>query len=53
VDYTYYTDGGLFIYGDEDLDTDEYDDHVLHEWGHHYEDKFSRSDSIGGEHGGK
>jgi hypothetical protein len=53
VDGTYYTDGNLFIFGDEDLDTDEYDDHVIsHEWGHYYEDKLSRSDSIGGSHGG-
>ena len=52
VDGTYYSDGNLFIFGDEDLDTDEYDDHVIaHEWGHYYEDKFSRADSIGGDHG--
>ena len=51
VDGTYYTNGGLFIFGAEDLDTDEYDDHVIaHEWGHYYEDKFSRADSIGGAH---
>jgi hypothetical protein len=31
--------------------TDEYDDHVIiHEWGYCFEDKFSRSDSIGGNH---
>jgi len=54
VEGTYYTEGNLFIYGDEDLDTDEYDDHVIaHEWGHYYEDKFSRSDSIGGLHSGE
>jgi hypothetical protein len=52
VDGTYYTEGGLFIFGDENLDTDEYDDHVIaHEWGHYYEEKFSRSDTIGGDHG--
>ncbi len=48
---TYYSDSNLFILGDEDSDTDEYDDHVItHEWAHYYEDTFSRSDSIGGPH---
>lgn len=33
-------------------DTDEFDQHVIaHEFGHYVEDKFSRSDSMGGEHG--
>ncbi len=51
---SHYSDGNLFILGDADSDTDEYDDHVVtHEWGHYYEDKFSRSDSIGGPHGGE
>jgi len=50
---SHYTNGNLYILGDDDSDTDEYDDHVIaHEWGHYYEDKFSRSDSIGGSHGG-
>lgn len=50
---SYYSDSNLFILGDEDSDTDEYDDHVVaHEWGHYYEDKFSRSDNIGGQHSG-
>jgi len=54
VDGTYYTDGNLFIFGDEDLDTDEYDDHVIsHEWGHYYEDRLSRYNSIGGLHSGE
>ncbi len=48
---TYYNDSNLYILGDEDSDTDEYDDHIIaHEWVHYYEDKFSRSDNIGGEH---
>ncbi|HEX7029576.1 MAG TPA: hypothetical protein VF254_03185 [Gammaproteobacteria bacterium] len=43
----------IFILGDADNDTDEYDNHVIiHEWGHYYEDTFARSDSIGGAHGG-
>ncbi len=50
---SYYSNSNLFILGDKDSDTDEYDNHVIaHEWGHYYEDKFSRSDSIGGSHGG-
>jgi len=49
---SHYSKGNLFVLGDADTDTDEYDDHVIaHEWGHYYEDKFSRSDSIGGPHG--
>lgn len=49
---SHYTNSNLFILGDADSDTDEYDDHVVtHEWGHYYEDKLSRSDSIGGSHG--
>lgn len=46
----------IFILGDAeggDADTDEFDNHVIiHEWGHYYEDAFSRSDSIGGSHRG-
>ncbi len=50
---SHYIQNELFILGDEDSDTDEYDDHVMiHEWGHYFEDNFSRSDSIGGGHGG-
>ena len=50
---SFYTDAKIYILGDADGDTDEYDNHVIaHEWGHYYEDKFSRSDSIGGSHGG-
>ena len=49
---SHYIDKNLYILGDENADTDEYDDHVIaHEWGHYYEDVFSRSDSIGGDHG--
>jgi len=45
-------DGGvIYLLGEEGRDTDEYDQHViLHEWGHYFEDKLSRSDSIGGLH---
>ncbi len=42
----------VYILGTENSDTDEYDTAVVaHEWGHYYESKFSRSDSIGGSHG--
>ena len=28
-------------------DADEFDDHIIvHEWGHYFEDNFSRSDSV-------
>ena len=41
----------LFILGDADGDTDEFDRHIVaHEWGHYFEDNFSRSDSVGGPH---
>jgi hypothetical protein len=44
-------DGNMWILGDTNSDTDEYDDHIIiHEWAHFFEDKFSRSDSIGGGH---
>ena len=43
----------IFILGDDNADTDEYDGHVIvHEWGHYFEGRLSRSDSIGGQHGG-
>ena len=42
----------LYILGKADSDTDEYDTHVIvHEWGHYFESKLGRSDSIGGSHG--
>ena len=48
---SYYFENNLFILGDANADTDEYDDHVIaHEWAHYYEDTFSRSDSVGGAH---
>lgn len=44
---------GLYILGAENVDTDEYDTGVVvHEWGHYFESRFSRADSIGGPHGG-
>jgi hypothetical protein len=41
----------LYILGQADVDTDEFDDHVIvHEWGHYFESKLGRSDSPGGPH---
>jgi hypothetical protein len=47
---------GIYILGEyrgaNAGDTDEFDAHVIaHEFGHYFEDRFSRSDSIGGSHG--
>ncbi|MBF0218766.1 MAG: hypothetical protein HQL49_04450 [Gammaproteobacteria bacterium] len=42
----------FYILGAADSDTDEYDSAVvIHEWFHYFEDNFSRTDSLGGEHG--
>ncbi|MGQ0835255.1 MAG: PKD domain-containing protein [Gammaproteobacteria bacterium] len=42
----------IVLSGEANVDTDEYDEHVIaHEFGHYVEDHFSRSDSIGGAHG--
>lgn len=44
-------DSEIYLLGAENNDTDEYDDHVvIHEWGHFLEDRFARSDSLGGSH---
>jgi hypothetical protein len=41
----------IVLSGEADVDTDEYDPYVIaHEFGHYIEDRFSRSDSIGGSH---
>jgi hypothetical protein len=49
---SFYGSNRLFLLGMENDDTEEFDDHVvIHEWGHYFEDNFSRSDSIGGSHG--
>ena len=50
---SFYSSGNdsLFLLGDSGTDTEEFDDHVVvHEWGHYFEDNFSRSDSTGGAH---
>jgi hypothetical protein len=41
----------IFLLGEQDVDTDEYDRHVIaHEWGHYLQAAFSRDDSPGGDH---
>lgn len=48
---SFYDGEEIFILGKENNDTDEYDEHVIiHEWGHYFEAKLSRTDSIGGPH---
>jgi hypothetical protein len=43
----------IYILGAENTDTDEYDVSVVaHEWGHYFQNAFSRDDSVGGEHSG-
>ncbi|MGL6223489.1 MAG: PKD domain-containing protein, partial [Steroidobacteraceae bacterium] len=42
---------GIYVLGLENVDTDEYDSHVLaHEFQHYLEDNLSRTDTPGGEH---
>jgi len=49
---SFYSSDSLFLLGKDGFDAEEFDDHVIvHEWGHYFEDNFSRSDSIGGSHG--
>ena len=44
-------ENAVYLLGDADRDTDEYDPHViLHEWGHYFEHNLSRLDSMGGLH---
>jgi len=41
----------IYVLGAEGVDTDEYDESVVaHEWGHYYQNAFSRDDSPGGPH---
>lgn len=50
---SFYDGSAIYILGDANNDTDEYDAHVLlHEWGHYLERELFRSDSIGGDHSG-
>ncbi len=41
----------MYVMGAADIDTDEYDSHVIaHEWVHYVQEHFSRTDSTGGDH---
>lgn len=43
--------GSLFLLGEDQVDIDEFDASIIaHEWGHYFEDRFSRTDSVGGQH---
>lgn len=47
------TGDAIYVLGDANTDTDEYDASVIaHEWGHYFQDSFSRDDSFGGVHRG-
>jgi hypothetical protein len=49
---SHWNGSALYILGKADVDTDEFDDHVIvHEWGHYFESTLSRSDNPGGPHG--
>lgn len=51
VGTSYYFENEIYILGEANQDTDEFDSHVIvHEWGHYIEDALGRSDSIGGPH---
>jgi len=44
--------GAIYILGQANTDTDEYDSHVVvHEFGHYLQSAVSRDDSVGGPHG--
>ena len=48
---SYYSDSAIYILGEANSDTDEYDTHViLHEWGHYLENALFRTDTLGGDH---
>jgi hypothetical protein len=49
---SFYLNNNLYILGNANSDTDEYDKAVIaHEWAHYFEDNLSRLDSVGGNHG--
>jgi len=43
---------GIYLLGEENQDSDEYDEHVvMHEFGHYLEHRFGRGENLGGPHG--
>jgi len=48
---SFYSNNQIYLLGQQDSDTDEFDQHVIiHEWAHFIEDVLSRSDTLGGGH---
>jgi len=48
---SFYNGEDIYLLGGVNEDTEEYDHSVIvHEWGHYFEDVFSRADSVGGNH---
>ena len=48
---SFYTGSVITLMGDANVDTDEFDHHiVVHEWGHFFSDQMSRDFSVGGPH---
>ncbi|MFQ3323409.1 MAG: hypothetical protein ACI90U_001229 [Pseudomonadales bacterium] len=46
---SFYQSDNIFLLGNANADTDEYDKGIIaHEWGHYFDDNFSRLDSPGG-----
>jgi hypothetical protein len=46
------TANGIYLLGEENQDSDEYDEHVIvHEFGHYLEHRFGRGENLGGPHG--
>ncbi len=46
-----FSTGEIYVLGDEDNDTDEYDGHIIvHEFGHYLVHRLGRTDTIGGSH---
>jgi hypothetical protein len=51
IETSSYDGTAIYILGDANSDSDEYDGHVLlHEWSHYLEANLFRSDSLGGDH---
>jgi hypothetical protein len=47
----FFSEGQIYVLGDQDVDTDEYDPHVIaHEFAHYVESMLGRTDSTGGPH---
>ena len=48
---TFYFNNQIYLLGEENTDTEEFDEHViLHEFAHYLQDNISRDDTLGGPH---